>query len=256
MGIKNGYELLSKCGQEISLSELTGAVLAIDMMTYVVRLYKIYSKKQWYKKVLEFINGILKHNIKCICIFDGINKPPEKLACIQNRKRQARTQRNFPSREEIKDVMILLDYTLNCEVYIANGEAENLCCYFLKSGKATHVLSEDSDVILYGAIRFITKFDGRQGRLYELDKILYHHNLNFEELFCLCILLGTDYNNCGLEGYGFAKGYRLIKTEGVLSVQKKLMNFDRMKDIFTPSPLFSKVVYDDTSIKTILKLLL
>lgn len=308
MGIKGGYELLSRCGQEITVSDMKGITLAIDMMTYVVRFYKIYASsdtskgfKKWYKKVLEFIHNLIKNDIICICVFDGYNKPPEKKTYIQKTRKfegflkpvgilsdldlldKGKTEilqqrypnktlseideiiaKNlkccrsnlFPSKEELKNLMILIQSTFNCDVYVAGGEAENLCSYLVKTGKATHVLSEDSDVLLYKTNNFIMKFDGKQGKLYSLENILLYHNLTFDEIFCLSLLLGTDYDKGGVSGYGFQRGMKLIKQNGLKIAEQKIPNIQRMKEIFIPSPEGWLITYSKDELKTAIKSLL
>jgi 5'-3' exonuclease len=295
MGIKHNYDILSPCGKLINLRDLKGETIAIDMMTYIVSLYKKNGLKKWYKKVVELVNKLRGNDIKCICVFDGFNKPPEKrrktkyyrdmyknmlseltmfesgktevlmqkypgkslseiLTHINDKLRDIGASISFPKEEEIRNVMILLETVLNCEVYIADGEAENLCCYLLKSGRASYVLSEDSDVLLYGATRFLMKFNGETCKLFELEKILAYHRLTFEELFCMCLILGTDYDE-GFEGFGFLRGYRLVKNEGE-NVKYKIPNYTRLRNIFTSSPVSSKCYYSESEAKLITKTLL
>jgi 5'-3' exonuclease len=335
MGIKGGYEILAKCGRDIMIKNLSGSTIVIDMMTYIVRFYKLYTNKKWYKKVIEFIGNILKHNINCICIFDGFNKPPEKKSCIQHRKnttaarqellkdeisselemydkgqtdvllqrypgktlpeiynaivktlRHLKGHNAFPTKDDLKTIMVMLQTCFGspdvradaagtsclssctdtcgaesqpgfgkCEVYIADGEAENLCCYYLKENRADYVLSEDSDVVLYGATKFLMKFDGTQARLYALEEVLDYHKLTFQELFCLCLLLGTDYDEEGLKGCGYQRGIKLIKTEGLEMAEAYIKNIERMKAIFTPLGKGTALTFSKEEAKASLTLL-
>jgi 5'-3' exonuclease len=295
MGIKYNYEILSPCGHNVDISELSHSKIAIDMMTYIVRLYKICKfRNEWYKKVIEFINNLIKQKITCVCVFDGYNKPPEKrkknkyhkdlykntlfeLNMFENGKtdvlikkynkslseihsiiiekiRQLQLNILFPQEEEIRNLIILLETLVDCEVYIADGEAENLCCYFLKTGKVDYVLSEDSDVLLYGANKFLMKFNGKTCKIFNLDEILSFHKLTFEELFCLCLLLGTDYDS-GLEGFGYKKGYNLIKKEGE-NIKYKIQNYDRLREIFNSSQLYSKCYYSESEARRLVKMII
>lgn len=293
MGIKNGYEILSPCGQSININDLAYSSIAIDMMTYIVKLYKNHNSFDWYQKVIDFVNNFIKHKITCVCVFDGHNKPLEKgkknrynhnreiyrnavaeLAMFENGKTDVLVQKYnktlpeiysfitsqiqqihnnmaFPQESEIRKVMILLESVLNCEVYISNGEGENLCCYFLKTGKVSYVLSEDSDVLLYGIDKFLMKLNGNICKLFKTKDILEYHKLTFEELFCLCMILGTDYNN-GLEGINFKKGYKLVKREGE-NIKFYIPNYKRLKTIFTPDPYYSKCIYNDVEARTIMR---
>lgn len=287
MGVKQGYAILSPCGRIMNVKDFSGSTIAIDMMTYIVSLYKIYSINKWYIKVIEFINSLIKNKIECLCVFDGPNKPVEKkkrkvkpeyknvfseldmfengkteillqrypqkslseiYSIITDKIQKARTALAFPQEDEIRNVIILLEYFLNCDVYIADGEAENLCCHFLEIGKVDYIMSEDSDLLLYGATKFIMKYNGKTCKYYEMSKILDNHKLSFDELFSLCLLLGTDYNY-GIEGLGFAKSYKLIKKESRTTIP----NYDRLKEIFTSSPIFTKCNYEESEANSIVR---
>lgn len=303
MGVKNGYSLLKGNGAIIKLSGLVGKTIAIDMMTYIIRFYKIQktktSAKRWYKEVNLFIDEMRKRDINCICVFDGNNKPPEKNVTITKRKAntantinnsntrinqelqmyhtgdmktlstiypnktppeifreienlsKAHTAKSlFPSHEEIRLLAVMLEAFLDCDVRIADGEAESLCCYLLETGEADYVLSEDNDVMLYGAKAFIMKWNGSQGMLFNVDTIRRQLDLTRDEMICLCFILGTDYNPSGLQGYGYERGRKLIKTIGV-EVVKTLIGvatYQRLQQLFTPLGLYTRYSYSDEDV--------
>lgn len=298
MGIKYNYEIFAGCGKEISLNQLNGKSIAIDMMTYVVRYYKMFSANKWYAKVIEFIRKIQDHKIRCLCVFDGYNKPPEKKICVRKRReisdkykqelkrveedieslktgiyediesrqrdydtlcyrmRRAKMNCSYPTSTELFHMIILLEELLGCETYIADGEAESLCCWFVKNNEADYVLSEDSDVLLYNIDSFIAKYshDTGKAKLYTIEEILLRHNITFEELFYLCLMMGTDYNT-GFAGCGFKTGLKKIKKEGIINIKKKLeeekdqngkpnSSCERLKTLFEPNGIFQKPKYD------------
>lgn len=295
MGIKYNYEIFAGCGKEISLNQLAGRSVAIDMMTYVVRYYKMFSGNKWYVKVIEFVRKIQEHNIRCLCVFDGHNKPPEKKICVQKRRevadkyhqelkraeqdietlkalnsetsqkdydtlcckmKTARMNCSYPTNAELFYAIILLEELLGCETYIADGEAESLCCWLAKNNMADYVLSEDSDVLLYNIDSFITKYshDTGKAKIFTTEEVLLRHNITFDELFHLCLMMGTDYNS-GLSGCGFKTALKKIKKEGLLPIKTELEaekylngtpnpSCERLKSLFTPNGEYQNAKYD------------
>ena len=301
MGIKYNYEIFTGCGKEVSLRDLRDKCLAIDMMTYVVRYYKMFGDNKWYAKVIDFIRKLQANNITCLCVFDGYNKPPEKKICVQKRReisdqykkemrnvevsleeiksvslrcangvpdelqkkqfdilnykmKRAKMNCSYPTRHELATIRILLEELLGCKTFIADGEAESLCCWFVKNNQADHVLSEDSDVLLYDIDSFITKYTNESGKakMYITEEILMKHGITFEELFYLCLMMGTDYNT-GLDGFGFKMSLKKIKQDGIESIQKTLEEYEkngrtntsceRIKTLFTPNGGFQRPIY-------------
>ncbi len=76
MGIRNLSKEFLKSERK-SLTEYSGKTIAIDMLTYVIKIYKKTSRI-WIKKVIEWLQFLIDLNIDVICVFDGFNKPSEK----------------------------------------------------------------------------------------------------------------------------------------------------------------------------------
>lgn len=285
MGIRNSYDIFNECGKNAYIDQFSNKTICIDMMTYVVRIYKIYGPDKWYNKIINFIEKIKKRNIKCICVFDGFNKPPEKGTCVKKRKdttnkykqelneisdemkseqnaerynflnkklEKAKLNSLYPSTSELFNVMILIEVVCKCEVLIAHGEAESLCCYLMNQNQADYVMSEDSDVLLYNVDVFLTKYTSETGKLkvFTTSEILLKYQITFEELFYICLLMGTDYN-LGLNGYGFKTGVKKIKQVGIQSLTESLdstqsVKCSRLKEIFTPCAIFDKLVFTES----------
>lgn len=93
MGIKDLFKVFgSRCPDYIydfHLSQWTGTSLAIDISIFMNKYVKSAGDKQWMNIFFLFLCTLKKHNIKCVCIFDGPNPPQEKKEEQQARREQA-----------------------------------------------------------------------------------------------------------------------------------------------------------------------
>ena len=156
---------------------------------------------------------LLKMNIIPIYVFDG--KPPEfKFKVIQNRrdiKRRAyeKLSEKLTEEEKIKyfkrTVSISKKQIDECKELLdlmgipyvqAPQEADAQCAQLVKSGIAIGVLTEDMDILTFGAsiYRNLTSFKKDHIQI-NLDDILTNLNLSYEQFVELCILFGCDYND-------------------------------------------------------------
>jgi flap endonuclease-1 len=93
----------------------------------------------------------------------------------------------------------------------APGEAEAMCSYLCVHGIVDAVLSEDTDVLAYGAKKFLTRIDTVTETVVEIDRELLLSDLRLSpsSFLDLCIMCGTDYNT-NIKGIGPEKSYNLI----------------------------------------------
>lgn len=83
---------------------------------------------------------------------------------------------------------------MNVPVLRANGEADVLCVQLCRSGQVQAILSEDSDILLYGGSRLIRKFGWTdEVELIELDVLLKSLHLTYDQFVDVALLCGTDY---------------------------------------------------------------
>lgn len=100
------------------------------------------------------------------------------------------TTEDFDSSKQLFDI-------LNIPHFTAPWEAEKMCAKLCIDGIVDAVLSEDTDVIAYGAPTFITKLDTRADTAVVIDNSRVQTALEFShaQLLDLCIMCGTDYNS-------------------------------------------------------------
>ena len=113
----------------------------------------------------------------------------------------------------IKDWIEILDF-LGLPVIKAFGEADPLCAFMLKNNPHIYgIISDDSDMLVFGAPILMRKSINQQFVIIELKKILdriemllskefdQHIIFNIENLIDFSILLGTDYGTFKLNEY-------------------------------------------------------
>jgi flap endonuclease-1 len=100
------------------------------------------------------------------------------------------------------DIRMLCDL-MNIPCLRAHGEADALCANLYKTGQVQAIMSEDSDILLYGGARLIRKIGWtNEVELVELDQILQSLKISYDQFIDLAILFGTDYTSVTITGVG------------------------------------------------------
>jgi len=106
----------------------------------------------------------------------------------------------------------------------APSEGEAQAAFLVQQGDAYAVGSQDYDSLLFGASRLVQNLTLAKTRrlpsgatiainpqLIELEKVLNSLQLTREQLICLGILTGTDYNPGGIKGIGPKTALKIVK---------------------------------------------
>jgi len=205
-------------------------------------------KKQ---RVTSHLSGLFYRNInlmfnglKLIYVFDG--KPPElKGKTHKNREKfrdnarekykEAKQKQDFSSMRRYGSQLIRLDDDMIREskelleamgivVVQAPSEGESEAAYLAKIKEEIYAsASQDYDSLLFGApllIRNLTLARRRKTysgyvevkpELIELERVLNLLEINLDQLICLGILIGTDYNPKGIPGIGQKRALDIVK---------------------------------------------
>jgi len=282
MGIKkllkflnNNYPNIIK---KINDTELNGKVIAIDIS---ILLYQAViairnsgadmfnNQGEISSHILGLFNktiNLLKMNITPIYVFDG--KPPQfKKQTINNRKetkQKANEKLNsnidedekikyfkrtvYISKTQIEECIELLEI-MGVPYIIAPEEADSQCAELVKSGIADGVLTEDMDIMTFGANKIFRNLTSYKKDTVEIsmEDVLKELQLNYDQFIELCLLFGCDYcdrlNDMKPEliyKY-FSKSKSLLET--VKDIKKdgyKVENFDdfqQYKDYFINAPV-------------------
>ena len=221
------------------------------------------------KRITSHLSGIFYRNInllsegiKMVYVFDGI--PPDLKEKIHKIRRGNRdlAEEKFKTAKDLDDLESMKRYSsqflrLNEEIITeskelleamgiavvqAPGEGEAEAAYIAKTKKEIYAsVSQDYDSILFGAPKLIRNLTLARRRktvsgfveikpeMIELEKVLNALEINLDQLICLGILVGTDYNPRGIPGIGQKKALQIVKQfkQPVLifeSVEEKLLN--------------------------------
>ena len=123
----------------------------------------------------------------------------------------------------------------------APWEAEKMCSKLCIEGVVDAVLSEDTDVIAYGAPVFLTKIDTSADTAVAIRNDMVREALNVTgpQLLDLCIMCGTDYNT-NIFRVGAHTAYKKLMMytdiEGVekeTSLDTSILKYERVRELFT-----------------------
>lgn len=200
-------------------------------------------------RVTSHISGLFYRNlnlliegIKPIYVFDG-TPPEQKHKTHEARKeRKAEAEYKYERAKKEEDVEAMGKYAkqftylssemieeskellnaMGIPTIDAPGEGEAQAA-FLAQSKAFAVGSQDYDALLFGTPRLIQnltlarKRKTASGYIYispeiiELEKVLNSLQINQDQLICLGILIGTDYNPKGIYGIGPKKALDIVR---------------------------------------------
>ena len=124
--------------------------------------------------------------------------------------------------EKIKESKELLE-AMGIPTYQAPGEGEMQCAELVKIGEAWAVGSQDYDALAVGGRRLIQNLTLARKRktasgfvyiapeIIEYEKLLNELGIDSDQLICLSILVGTDFNPGGVKGIGPKKALALVR---------------------------------------------
>ncbi|PIN90319.1 flap endonuclease-1 [Candidatus Pacearchaeota archaeon CG10_big_fil_rev_8_21_14_0_10_34_76] len=125
--------------------------------------------------------------------------------------------------EMIRESKELLE-AMGVAVVQAPGEGEMQCAQLVKSGEAYAVASQDYDALVVGGKRLIQNLTlARKRRLgngsfvyiapemIEYEKVLNELEIDGDQLICLAILVGSDFNLGGVKGIGPKKALDVVR---------------------------------------------
>ena len=201
------------------------------------------------KRITSHLSGLFYRNlallhegIKLIYVFDG--KAPE----LKGRTHELRTEAKDEARAKYEEAkserniedmgrysrqltfltgdMILeskeLLHAMGIAIIQAPGEGEAQASYICKQGDSWAVASQDYDCLVFDSPRLIQNLTLARKRktvggyveikpmLIETKNVLSELGLNKEQLICLAILSGSDYNPGGVKGIGPKKALKLV----------------------------------------------
>ncbi len=217
------------------------------------------------KRITSHLSGIFYRNImlleygmKLIYVFDG--KAPALKAktykkretgreIAKDRYEEARQKEDLFAMKRYSSQLVKLDdemikeskellEAMGIAVVQAPGEGEAEAAYLSKIKEGIFATSsQDYDSLLFGAPKLIRNLTLAKKRktisgwaevkpeLIELDKVLNLLEINIDQLICLGILIGTDYNPKGIPGIGQKRALQIVKKH-----KQPILIFESMKE--------------------------
>jgi len=203
------------------------------------------------KRITSHLSGIFYRNInlisegiKLIYAFDG--EAPELKAKTYKKRESGRSiaKEKYEEAKQREDLFAMKRYSsqlsrldeemieeskelleaMGIAVVQAPGEGEAEAAYLCKIKQEIYAaVSQDYDSLLFGAPRLIQSLTLARRRktftgwvetkpeLIELERVLNYLEINLDQLICLGILVGTDYNPKGIPGIGQKKALQIVQ---------------------------------------------
>ncbi|XP_034125471.1 exonuclease 1 [Drosophila guanche] len=247
MGITGLIPFLEKASSKLQLKDIRGSTVAVDTYCWLHKGVFSCAEKlargedcdQYVQYCLKYIQMLLSYDIKPILVFDGQHLPAKALT--EKRRRESRQQSKQRAAELLRlgrveearsqmrrcvDVTHEMALRLirecrnrNVDCIVAPYEADAQMAWLNKADIAQYIITEDSDLTLFGAKKVIFKLDlNGKGLLVEADKLYLamgcrQEQYQFDKFRRMCILSGCDYLD-SLPGIGLAKACKfMLKTE-------------------------------------------
>lgn len=159
---------------------------------------------------------------------------------IEKKIEQKRSQLYEVALEDFEEAKALFDI-LDVPYFIAPWEAEKLCSKLCIDNKVDAVLSEDTDVLAYGAPLLLTKIDTGKGTCVAIDheSILSELEIDKSQFLDICIMCGTDYNK-NISKIGSKTAYKYILKYGDIDsfaeqtgTNVSILNHVRVREMFS-----------------------
>ncbi|KAL5009267.1 hypothetical protein ScPMuIL_014848 [Solemya velum] len=245
MGITGLLPFLKKIHTPVNIGQFEGCTVAIDAYCWLhkgafscaEKLAMGESTDQYVYYCMKYVENLLKKNIKPILVFDGCHLPSKKDVETSRRekrdlyKKKAAALLREGNRAEARECLrrcvditpqMALQLMNVCrergvDCIVAPYEADAQLAYLNKCGIAQIIITEDSDLLLFGCEKVIFKMDFfGNGILIEKSKLnevvqIQNGFYTFDKFRYMCILSGCDYLS-SLQGIGLVKACKVFKT--------------------------------------------
>ena len=234
MGIKNLNLVIKESMKKTTFDKLRGSIIGVDFSLFLYRF--VYNKNNPIECFLRQIHLFFRHKILPVYVIDG-DAPLEKRLTLDKRahKRQKlydkiadllekQADNNSPttssqinseitklerrcvvfSQKMVQDILYFFEL-LGIPVIRENEEADFILAKLSAANKIDYILSDDSDVLAFGAKRVLKNFCIKEEKceLYDMNDILMSLGVPMQKFVDICILCGCDYTtkirnmNCG-----------------------------------------------------------
>ncbi|MGM0590289.1 MAG: flap endonuclease-1 [Halobacteriota archaeon] len=268
---------------EVSFDDVAGSVVAVDAHNWLYRYLTTtvkFTRDEVYTTaageevanlvgVVQGLPKFFEHDLTPVFVFDGsvTDLKAEEVAARREQRERAQTRldearergdameaaRMEARTQRLTDVILattrgLLD-RLDVPYIDAPAEGEAQASYMARIGDVDYVGSEDYDTLLFGAPLTLRKLTSRGNpELMDLEATLDCHDITWEQLVDIAILVGTDFNS-GVPGIGPKTALKEVKSHGdvwgVLDARgEHVDNADRIRELFFDPPVTDDYDFD------------
>ncbi|CAK1550619.1 unnamed protein product [Leptosia nina] len=243
MGITGLIPFIEKASRRANINEFSGSTVAIDSYCWLHKgafacadkLVRGEETDIHIRYCLKYVTMLLSNNIKPILVFDGRHLPAKAMTELKRResrdisRKRAAELLSLGKTEEARSYMrrsvdithaMALQLIKECrnrnvDCIVAPYEADSQLAYLNVKNIAHLVITEDSDLILFGCTKVMFKLDfNGTGTLVETAKLPLVmkcpiERYSFEKFRQMCIMSGCDYL-ASLPGIGLAKARQFV----------------------------------------------
>lgn len=273
MGITGLLPMLekSKVSRPANIKEFEGCTVAADAYCWLHKgafscadkLARGEQTDMYVQFCMKYVNMLLANGIKPILVFDGRHLPAKahtekkrRERREENRKQAANLLRQGHTTEALSFLRRCIDVThkmaltvmqecrrRNVDCIVAPYEADAQLAFFSLEGIADVIVTEDSDLLLFGCKKVLFKLDlAGNGILVDQDKLYLSmgprpETYSFDKFRYMCILSGCDYLD-SLPGIGLGKACKFISRTQDPDIHKALCRLPSQLNIrgLTVSP--------------------
>ncbi|XP_076669656.1 exonuclease tos [Andrena cerasifolii] len=243
MGITGLLPFLNVSSKRTNINEFAGGTVAIDSYCWLHKgVFPCADKltmgqptDAYVHYCMKFIHMLLNYKIKPILVFDGRHLPAK--AQTESKRREARQtnrrkaielmktgqheearnllRRSIDVTHEMALKLIKQCQNMNIDCIVAPYEADSQLAYLNIKGIADVVITEDSDLTLFGCKKVFFKMDiNGNGILVDQERLhlamgLRSEHFSMDNFRYMCILSGCDYLP-SLSGIGLNKAKKFI----------------------------------------------
>lgn len=245
MGVTGLLQHLKEIQDSTSLSKYKGKTLAVDTYGWLHRgliscaqeLCQDVPTKKYINSVMKKIDMLRHFGVEPYLVFDGAYLPTKAETAKERRLKRQEAQEKANqlikdgnrklawkefmkaagvTPEMAKSIMVELDMR-KVKYVVAPYEADPQMVYLERIGLVDGILSEDSDLLIFGCNRLITKLNDFgecieicRDNFSKVKKIPYLSNYSQEQLRLVAVLSGCDYTK-GIPGIGLKTAFNLVK---------------------------------------------
>ncbi|MFW5949314.1 MAG: flap endonuclease-1 [Halolamina sp.] len=262
--------------EDVPFDSLSGSVVAVDAHNWLYRYLtttvkftadSVYTTRSGEEvaNLVGVVQGLPKffdHDVTPVLVFDGgvTDLKSDEVARRRAQREQAAERRQAAQEagEAIEAARLdartqrltdtihettrgLLD-RLDVPYIEAPAEGEAQCAHMAAVGDVDYAGSEDYDTMTFGAPLTLRQLTSKgDPEVMDLQKTLAKHEITYEQLVDVALLMGTDFN-AGVSGYGPKTAVKAVKEHGdiwgVMDAEDVYVeNADRIRELFFDPPV-------------------